>query len=146
MLDQRNAAGFGNVYANDVPFITGMAPQQPVGSVDGVAELVAIGTALIRVNAARGPQNTTGRKLSTDQRWVHGLGRGRCPVCGERTEYRAPEASGWGRSITWCPACQPFRAGRVAVDLPRTLRLMGLHPAVKEPYFPKPSPSVSNTD
>ena len=55
MLDQRNVAGFGNVYANDLPFITGVNPYQPVGSIEGLADLVAIGTALIRVNAARGP-------------------------------------------------------------------------------------------
>ena len=32
LLDQRNVAGFGNVYAIEVPFIAGVSPNQPVGS------------------------------------------------------------------------------------------------------------------
>lgn len=136
MLDQRNAAGFGNVYANDVPFITGVDPRQPVGSIDGLTELVAIGTALIRVSAARGPQNTTGRRLATNDHWVHGHGRGRCSVCGERLDYLDADSTAWRRSITWCPTCQRASPGTVAVDLARVGRLLALHPAAKQPYFP----------
>ena len=139
LLDQRNAAGFGNVYANDVPFIAAIDPHQPVGTIDGLADLVAIGTALIRTNAERGPQNTTGRRLHTDAGWVHGVGRRPCPVCGERLGYDDDERTPWRRSITWCPSCQP--AGeRVAVDLRRVRRLIGLHPAVKQAVFPPASP------
>jgi endonuclease-8 len=136
MLDQRNAAGFGNVYANDVPFIAGVDPRQPVRRIDGLADLIAIGIALIRVSAERGPQNTTGRRLATDDLWVHGRGRARCPICGDRLEYLDPEASPWRRSITWCPTCQRASSGTVAVDLARARRLLALHPALREPYFP----------
>lgn len=139
LLDQRNVAGFGNVYVNDVPFITAIDPHQPVGSIDGLDQLVAIGTALIRTNAERGPQNTTGRRLHTDARWVHGVGRRPCPVCGERLSYESDERTPWRRSITWCPNCQ--RPGeRVTVDLRRTRRLIGLHPAVKQAVFPSAPP------
>jgi endonuclease-8 len=136
LLDQRNVAGFGNVYANDVPFITGLDPRRSVGSIDGLSGVVAVGTALIRVNAELGPQNTTGRKLATDDRWVHGAGRGRCPVCGARLEYLDADASPWQRSITWCPSCQPEAPARADVDLDRVHRLIALHPAVRQPYFP----------
>src|SRR5918995_796674 len=57
LLDQRIAAGFGNVYAVELPFVVGVAPQQPVGSITGLDGLLALGTAMIRTNAARGPQN-----------------------------------------------------------------------------------------
>jgi endonuclease-8 len=136
LLDQRCVAGFGNIYVNDVPFITGVSPEQPVGSIDGLDHLVAIGIALIRTNAARGPQNTTGRRLATDARWVHGVGRGRCPVCGQRLRYLSADRTDWGRSITWCPECQPL-VDRGTVDLTRATRLIGLHPAVKQPVFPR---------
>ena len=53
LLDQRNVAGFGNLYAIELPFLVGVSPNQPVGSVDGLRDLVGIGTALIRTNAAR---------------------------------------------------------------------------------------------
>ena len=32
LLDQRNVAGFGNVYAVELPFIVGVSPNQPVGT------------------------------------------------------------------------------------------------------------------
>jgi endonuclease-8 len=136
MLDQRVAAGFGNVYANDVPFVAGIDPRHPVGRIDGLADLVAIGTALIRVNAKRGFQNTTGRRMATGEHWVHGRGRGRCQVCGDRLAYLDGDSSGWRRSITWCPVCQRSAPDVVAVDLVRAGRLLALHPAFKEPYFP----------
>lgn len=135
MLDQRRVAGFGNVYVNDVPFIVGVSPFQPVGTIDGLADAVAVGTALIRVNARRGPQNTVGRRLHTDARWMHGTGRRPCPVCGERLRYRTERETPWRRSVTWCPACQPEREV-ASVDLGRVERLIALHPAVREPYFP----------
>ena len=33
LLDQRNVAGFGNLYAVELPFIVGVSPSQPVGHV-----------------------------------------------------------------------------------------------------------------
>jgi endonuclease-8 len=138
MLDQANAAGFGNIYVTDVPFIVGVNPFQPVGTVGRLGELVAIATALIRTNAERGPQNTTGRRLATDARWVHAVGRRPCPVCGSRLAYRSAKQTPWERSITWCPDCQPLDARRSA-DLRRAHRLIGLHPATKLPIFPTSS-------
>jgi endonuclease-8 len=138
LLDQRNVAGFGNVYANDLPFIGGVSPYQPVGSIAGLVDLVAIGTALIRLNVANGAINTTGRKLGTGDHWVHGLGRGRCPVCGSVLDFRDADSTAWQRSITWCASCQPLAPGGVEVDLVRARRLVALHPAAREPYFPRP--------
>ena len=135
LLDQRNVAGFGNVYGNDVPFIVGVSPFQPVGAIDGLESLVGIGTALIRVNARLRVQNTTGKRLATDARWMHGTGRRPCPICGERLRYRSERESPWQRSITWCETCQPLTE-RASVDLERVRRLIGLHPAVREPTFP----------
>jgi endonuclease VIII len=137
LLDQRNVAGFGNVYVNEVPFITGISPFQPVGAIDRLEALIAVGAALIRTNAELGRQNTTGRRLHTDARWVHGVGRRPCPVCGDRLAYGNDRDTPWGRSITWCPRCQA--PDNVAVDLSRARRLIGLHPAVRQPVFP-PSP------
>jgi endonuclease-8 len=135
LLDQRNVAGFGNVYVNDLPFVVGVDPFQPVGTIEGLADLVAIGTAVIRVNAELGRQNTTGRRLGADARWLHGAGRRPCPVCGDRLSYRSERSSPWGRSITWCPSCQPARSSAV-VDRARAWRLIGLHPATRRPPFP----------
>jgi len=135
MLDQRNVAGFGNIYANEIPFIVGISPFQPVGTVEGLDRLIGVGAALIRTNAARGPQNTTGRRLQTSAVWVHGVGRRPCPVCGTRLDHRSERASPWGRSITWCRTCQPER-DVAAIDDGRVGRLLALHPASAEGVFP----------
>lgn len=135
LLDQRRVAGFGNVYANDVPFVCGVNPFQPVGRIDGLDALVATGTALIRANARLRRQNTTGRRLGTDARWMHGVGRRPCPVCGDRLAYADERSAPWGRSITWCETCQPL-ADAVSVDVVRLRRLLALHPAMRDPVLP----------
>jgi formamidopyrimidine-DNA glycosylase len=144
LLDQRNVAGFGNVYANDLPFIAGIDPHHPVGAVDGLVDLVAIGTALIRLNVANGAINTTGRRLGTGDHWIHGLGRGRCPVCGSSLHYRDADTTPWQRSITWCPTCQPSLQVDTRVDLARARKLVALHPGVREPDFPRSQPSTGD--
>jgi len=135
LLDQRIAAGFGNVYAVELPFVVGVAPQQPVGTIDGLPGLVGLGAALIRTNAARGPQNTTGRKLSLDDHWIYGRRGRRCPVCATTLDGRDDRHSPWRRVTVWCPECQPLEAAR-AVDLGRARKLLALHPARREPTWP----------
>lgn len=137
LLDQRRVAGFGNVYANDLPFVFGVSPFRPVGRVERLATLGAVGVALIRVNARLRRQNTTGRRLDTDARWLHGRGRRPCPVCGARLEYLDERSTPWRRSITWCRACQPDTSG--VADLGRAERLLALHPARRDPSWPLPS-------
>lgn len=135
LLDQRNVAGFGNVYAIEVPFIGGVSPNQPVGTIDGLRYLVGVGTALIRTNAQRGPQNTTGRRLSTDDHWIYGR-RGRpCPICATTLDGWDERHSPWDRVSVWCPSCQRVD-GRRIVDMARIAKLLALHPARREPSFP----------
>jgi endonuclease-8 len=137
LLDQRNAAGFGNVYAVELPFIVGISPQQPIGSIDRLGDLVAVGAAVIRTNAARGPQNTTGRRLHAADHWIYAK-RGRpCPLCAAGLDGYSDRQSPWGRATVWCPGCQPLEARR-AVDLVRTRHLLALHPARRQPFIPFP--------
>lgn len=136
LLDQRNVAGFGNLYAVELPFVVGVSPNQPMGTVDQLDGLVRIGVATIRTNAERGPQNTTGRRLANSEHWIYAR-RGRpCPLCGTRLDGWAEGESAWGRVSTWCPACQPVESRRT-VDLTRARRLLALHPARRQPTFPK---------
>jgi endonuclease VIII len=136
LLDQRIVAGFGNVYAVELPFLVGVSPTQPIGTIDGLAGLLGLGAAVIRANAARGPQNTTGRKLSLDDHWIYGR-RGRaCPLCGTALDGWDDRHSPWRRVTVWCPECQPVAPAR-SVDLDRALRLLALHPARREPTFPR---------
>ena len=135
LLDQRNVAGFGNVYAVELPFIVGVSPDQPIGTVDGLRGLLALGAAVIRTNAERGPQNTTGRRLHAADHWIYAR-RGRpCPLCGTVLDGRDERESAWGRVTVWCPQCQPLEPRRT-VDLDRARRLLALHPARRQPMYP----------
>ena len=135
LLDQRNAAGFGNVYAVELPYVVGVSPNQPVGSVDGLPGLLGLGTAVIRTNAERGPQNTTGRRLQVADHWIYGR-RGRpCPLCGTVLDGHDERVSPWRRVAVWCPQCQRFQDRR-DVDLTRARRLLALHPARRQPMWP----------
>ena len=136
-LDQRNIAGFGNIYAIEVPFIAGVSPNQPVGTIEGLEHLVGAGTALIRTNAARGPQNTTGRRLNAADHWIYGR-RGRpCPLCATTLVGWGERESPWKRVSVWCPGCQSVDDRR-RVDAARISKLLALHPARRQPSFPRP--------
>ncbi|MGZ4793441.1 MAG: DNA-formamidopyrimidine glycosylase family protein [Ilumatobacteraceae bacterium] len=135
VLDQRNVAGFGNVYAIEVPFIVGVSPNQPVGTIEGLDQLVGLGAALIRTSAERGPQNTTGRRLNTADHWIYARRGHPCPICASTLDGYEERESPWARVSVWCPTCQ--RVDRVrAVDSVRLNRLMALHPARRQPAFP----------
>lgn len=134
LLDQRNVAGFGNVYAVELPFIVGVSPNQPVGSIDGLEGLLAIGTPMIRQHAAKGPRNTTGRRLGTADHFVYG--RQSCPVCATVLRHWTDRDSPWGRIAAWCPSCQRIEPRR-AVDLARARTLLALHPVRRDPMFPR---------
>lgn len=136
LLDQRNVAGFGNVYAIELPFIAAVSPNQPVGTIGGLEHLVGAGAALIRTNADRGPQNTTGRRLNAADHWIYGR-RGRpCPICATTLDGWDERDSPWKRVSVWCPECQRVDSRR-DVDAARILRLLALHPARRQPFFPR---------
>ncbi|MEP6298103.1 MAG: hypothetical protein ABJ382_12320, partial [Ilumatobacter sp.] len=130
LLDQRNVAGFGNVYAVEVPFIAGVSPHQPVDSIDDLEALVAAGSALIRTNMGRSHRNTTGRRLHTTNMWIYGRQRRPCPWCSTTLVGGAEREMPWGRVSVWCPTCQAIEPTR-AVDPARIERALILHPARK---------------
>lgn len=136
LLDQRNVAGFGNVYAIEVPFIAGVSPNQLVGTIDGLEHLVGLGTALIRTNAERGPQNTTGRRLKIADQWIYGRRNRPCPICATTLDGWDERQSPWRRVSVWCPSCQRIDARRRG-DTTRIAKLMALHPARRQSSFPR---------
>ena len=138
LLDQRIVAGFGNVYAVELPFVVGVSPQQPVGTIDGLAGLLGLGTAVIRTNAARGPQNTTGRKLALDDHWIYGRARPAVPAVRHdaRRVGRARQPVAAGHRVV--PGVPAARRAAATVDLDRARKLLALHPARREPSWPRP--------
>jgi len=130
LLDQRLIAGFGNIYAVETPFICGISPFQPVGSITDMARVVAVGAALIRTNARLGPQRTTGQSRVRADHWILPHDRRRCLVCGASVTRYSGRQSQWQRRLGVCPKCQPT-ASDATVDRERVRALLGTHPAVK---------------
>lgn len=126
MLDQQIMAGFGNIYAVETPFIVGINPKCPVNKIVNVEAMLSIGVALIRTNARRGPQNTTGQKLRFSDHWVLNRSIKKCKVCGAELIKVSGKMTQWGRRTSWCNHCQSPENS--VVDLARASKLLKRHP------------------
>jgi endonuclease VIII len=134
LLDQRNVAGFGNVFAVEVPFIAGISPFRSVSDVGRLDLLVATGVALIRTSMVGSHRNTTGRRLHTSDHWIYGNARRPCPICSTTLRGASEAETPWQRLTTWCPRCQPTD-GPTTADAGRIRRCLALHPARREPAW-----------
>jgi endonuclease-8 len=106
LLDQRNLAGLGNVYRNELCFLRGVAPTVPSGSVQ-LEPMVMLAKRLIEANKDRAQRTTTGN-LRGQTTWVYGRAGQPCSRCGTRILHdQIGDSPLELRSIFWCPKCQP---------------------------------------
>lgn len=107
LLDQRVAAGFGNVYKSEVLFLHGLHPERRVGEVgvDRVLDAMRAGAALLRENVRPGMRSTTGERAEGRRLWVYGRAGEPCRRCG--APIAVAHHGDPPRVSTWCPACQP---------------------------------------
>jgi endonuclease-8 len=106
LLDQRNLAGIGNIYATEMLFLRGISPWRPVGEVADLDALVELGRRLLDANKARAGQVTTGDTAPGRQTWVYGRAHRPCRRCGTRISRGEQGAAGEERVRFWCPVCQ----------------------------------------
>jgi len=106
LLDQRNLAGIGNIYATEMMFLRGVSPWRPVGNVADLDALVELGRRLLEANKARIGQVTTGDTAPGRRTWVYGRLGQPCRRCGTRIRKGDQGAAGEERIRFWCPACQ----------------------------------------
>jgi endonuclease VIII len=102
LLDQRVMAGIGNVYCNELCFVSGHLPTAPVAAVTDPHRLVSRARDMLWANRYRWNRCTTGDTRAGRQLWVYGRGRQPCRRCGARINY---DDTG-ERVAYWCPACQ----------------------------------------
>ncbi|MBD8869837.1 Fpg/Nei family DNA glycosylase [Nocardioides donggukensis] len=107
LLDQRNLAGLGNLYANELCFLAGVHPTTPVSSVPRLDRLVDRARVLLEANKERSAQTTTGNLRHGHQHWVYRRDRKPCLRCGQRIRVEMTGAPGRERATYWCPRCQP---------------------------------------
>jgi len=106
LLDQRNVAGFGNDYRNELLFLRGVLPETPVGAVDAAAAL-DLGVRLMRANRDRGERTTTGNTRRGQRLWVAHRDGQPCRRCGTRIRRGLLGDDALTERITWfCPSCQ----------------------------------------
>jgi endonuclease VIII len=106
LLDQRNLAGIGNIYATEMMFLRGVSPWLPVGGVADLDALVDLGQRLLEANKTRIGQVTTGDTAPGRRTWVYGRQDQPCRRCGTRIRRGEQGAAGEERIRFWCPACQ----------------------------------------
>ena len=108
LLDQRNLAGAGTIYATEMLFLRGIDPWRTVGSLsaDELTSLVELGHRLLDANKERPGHVTTGDTRPGWENWAYGRAGRPCRRCG--TPIRRGEAGppGQERLRFWCPNCQ----------------------------------------
>lgn len=109
LLDQRNLAGVGNVYANELSFLARVPPWRPVGEVPDLAKVVDTAHRLLTLNRLRTGHVTTGETRADRRNWVYGRARQPCRRCGTRILTASLGEPPQDRVVYWCPTCQPER-------------------------------------
>ena len=106
LLDQRLAAGAGNVFKSEVAFLAGVHPFTPIADLDDtdLAELWGIAHAQLLANRSRSARSTTGR--SGARTYVYRRARRPCLRCSTPIAF-SPAGEVTARSTYWCPRCQP---------------------------------------
>lgn len=101
LLDQRVAAGIGNVYRSEVLWACEVDPFAPLSSIDQDRRraLYATASRLLRANLGSGPRRTVPGGLAVYER----AGR-RCSRCGGTIASR--RLGERARTTWWCPGCQ----------------------------------------
>lgn len=101
LLDQRVAAGIGNVYKSEVLFLHGIDPFTPVADVDPerLRDVFETAHRLLRVNL-----HTNRRVTYQGGQAVYGRRGQDCRRCG--TPVRMRRQGPMARSTYWCPSCQ----------------------------------------
>lgn len=114
LLDQRIAAGIGNVFKSEILFIGGVHPMTPLQRIEDarLAELFATASSLLRANLTPGGRTTTTlratgirRPPSVSRYFVYRRRGLPCFRCG--TPIERALLGDLARSTYWCPVCQP---------------------------------------
>jgi endonuclease-8 len=107
LLDQRNLAGVGNVYANELCFVRGVLPTRTMGEIDDVPALVSLARRMLVANRGRWTRTTTGDLRAGRRSWVYGRSGEPCLRCGTLLEGgELGRVPGEERVVSWCPNCQ----------------------------------------
>ncbi len=105
LLDQRVAAGVGNIYKSETCFACGLDPRTPVEALGDEERRAVWATAARLLRANLGPGLRTTASGPPGSLAVYGRAGQPCRRCGTRVQVArtGPHA----RATYWCPTCQP---------------------------------------
>jgi endonuclease-8 len=106
LLDQRNLAGIGNLWAVETCFLRGVSPWTPVQDVD-LPPLLRLVRRMLLHSLDHPGQVTTGDTRRGRTHWVYGRAERPCRRCGTPVQFRDSEPGPQERETWWCPSCQP---------------------------------------
>jgi len=106
LLDQTRLAGIGNLYANELCFVSGVDPRTTVAAVPDLTRMVARAHQMLDLNRHRAVQSTTGDLTRGRATWVYGRPGEPCRRCGARIIETMLGDPGRERTTYACPSCQ----------------------------------------
>lgn len=112
LLDQRVAAGIGNVYKSEVMFIERLPPNVRLADVGDatLARCFEKAAALLQRNLGGGRRVTRFEGDGAGRLWVYGRSGQPCHVC--TTPIESARTGRHQRSSYWCPRCQSGQPGQ----------------------------------
>ncbi|MEP6649541.1 MAG: DNA-formamidopyrimidine glycosylase family protein [Lapillicoccus sp.] len=124
LLDQRNLAGIGTLYAAEALFLERLNPWTPATDVDEatLAAVVDRAHTLLDVGRRHAVQTTTGRQERGETAWVHARSGRPCRRCGEPLRVAMVGEAPRERTMFYCPRCQ---GGLAPTDDGRLQRPLG---------------------
>ena len=111
LMEQRNLAGVGNVFKNELLFLRGLHPDTLVGAITDVPALVELAHKLLVANKDRSTRVTTGDPRPGRNVWVYGRAGRECYRCGSKLKPHKHGVPTQITSTTFCPRCQPEGSG-----------------------------------
>jgi endonuclease-8 len=131
LLDQRNLAGVGTLYASEALFLERLSPWHPAASLASaqVCQVVDRVYRLLNVNRHNVIQSTTGVQRRGMTTYVHGRSGRPCRRCGDPVRVSALGVPPQDRAFFYCPTCQgglaPGDEGRIQGPLGSSARSPG---------------------
>jgi endonuclease-8 len=133
LLDQRNLAGIGTLWASESLLLEGNHPRTPASELpaEAVRALVERAHRLLDAARAHPVQTSTGSRRKGEETYVHARSGRPCRRCGGTVRVAMIGPALRERTMFYCPTCQ---GGLAPTDDGRTQRPLGSQRGRTSPY------------
>ncbi|MFZ1412026.1 MAG: DNA-formamidopyrimidine glycosylase family protein [Micropruina sp.] len=109
LLDQRNLAGIGTLWAAESLFAEGLSPWLPASELppERLRALIVRAQRFLVINKAHAVQSSTGERQAGRTSYVHGRAGRACRRCGTPVGVEPIGEAPQQRVMFFCPTCQP---------------------------------------